>query len=1521
MTKLAGVWGAMLCLVLPTQLAAQSQEDAVPIGWKSSAQPFNVIFETPDAACEAQWQYYQGDNPSSRFVGIKSNSDNWGRVDCVWTSFQYLCPEPGQDGGIAACGTVLPSTAQIACPSNYIATADGYCRLNAAREQDCNPCVDNGKPNPKTSNPVIISTGSKYLEALDYMSADGLFRIGRQYRSSQVGRPFQNRVLPRSQPRGLHGSWNFDFSRELQFGVIAGTPTTPNATVAILLPDGTGHAFVLKVDGTWAEETGSVYAGSSDNLKLELIGALPADLATLRDAPTTWRLTDETDSVWIFETRVGLNGGPYVYGWPTSMTTRSGYAQTFTYAADSSLASLSDSFGRTATFEWDKFVITTRTTVPVGSEPVAAAVSKINLPDGTSLNYIYENIPPPDRTVVYSGAKWQSTGAGGSAPSGTRASISFVPKVKRLASVERRSATGETLDSVSYLHENRTFSRNITGIIDNRDVRVASIDYDGAGRVTKSELADGAESNSFAYGMSGAARTRVVTNELGKRHNYTFGEFSSVRREYQLTSIAGDASPTTPSSTTTLSYGGGTFLASTTDAEGRTVTTTRDARGRPTVIVEASGTPDQRTTTVTWHPTFNLPASVVTERLTETRSYDAQGRLETLTLTDTTGHTSPYPTNGQTRTFTYSWDTNGRLLSQNGPLVAQGTVDDITSYSYDAAGNMLTMTNALGQVTSYAGHDANGRPASMTDPNGVVTTFAYDPLGRIAAITVKHPTDPAFDATTSMVYDAVGNVTELALPGTAPLLMEYDGANRVAVMRSSSGERFEFAYDPMGNVTRETVKRTDGSTARFVRREFDELGRLMTERLGLRSPTRLGYDKVSNLAGFTDPNGAATTSAFDALDRVISKLTPDGGTQASTYDKQDNALTFTDPIAVTTQFTYNGFGEVIRENSPDRGANTYEYDAAGRLTKSTDGRGQVVNYTHDILGRVTRMEPVGRPVSEVIEYHWDTGGLAGSYGVGRLAQLIDGSGTTLFQYDHRGNQTVQQQVIGTNTTAQLAYTYDPADRITQITYPSGRQVRYGYDTLGRVNLVETRANAATPTWQVIASGHQYEPFGPVKAMALGNGLAVANDWGTDGFLAERRLVATSSGTALSHLAYGRDEVGRIGAIADQLVPPNSVLYGYDLVGRLTMAVSSSASAGSETYAYNPGTNQLASVTDASGTRTVSYDGRGNTVAETRPGGVSVAASYDGHARLESYDRSNIGAQTYSYNGLGDRVRVDKPTGTRHFVYDSQGRVVAEYGASASEVKAEFIWAVPPAANDNSPFGGDDGIVGYAPLALVAENGLNQLELYWVHGNHLGVPIVTTNALGQVVDPGDDFLRPGFPGQSQVLSDLYYNRARDYDPVLGRYIQADPIGLLGDVNPYLYAGADPVNMIDPLGTESVTIPSRGQVIDAAVDWWLKRQVKNAATRRLPLVGQALSAGDAIGGTIAVIRFLDDCGRLEMAQNNKQRRKRIEGLQEHIRKHREKMSRDPKGPWVNDWKKEIETAMIEIEQIRKRLPNGK
>jgi RHS repeat-associated protein len=97
------------------------------------------------------------------------------------------------------------------------------------------------------------------------------------------------------------------------------------------------------------------------------------------------------------------------------------------------------------------------------------------------------------------------------------------------------------------------------------------------------------------------------------------------------------------------------------------------------------------------------------------------------------------------------------------------------------------------------------------------------------------------------------------------------------------------------------------------------------------------------------------------------------------------------------------------------------------------------------------------------------------------------------------------------------------------------------------------------------------------------------------------------------------------------------------------------------------------------------------------------------------------------------------------------------------------------------------------------------ELQWVHANHLGTPILTTNASGQAVT-SYGYAAIGFPGQfaNALLlpgAEHYYNRYRDYDPTTGRYIQADPIGLAGDANAWVYAGANPLGYTDPLGLSS------------------------------------------------------------------------------------------------------------------------
>ena len=149
---------------------------------------------------------------------------------------------------------------------------------------------------------------------------------------------------------------------------------------------------------------------------------------------------------------------------------------------------------------------------------------------------------------------------------------------------------------------------------------------------------------------------------------------------------------------------------------------------------------------------------------------------------------------------------------------------------------------------------------------------------------------------------------------------------------------------------------------------------------------------------------------------------------------------------------------------------------------------------------------------------------------------------------------------------------------------------------------------------------------------------------------------------------------------------------------------------------------------------------------------------------------------------------------------------------------------------------------------------------------MGVPAVFTNASGAQIAFPTGYALPGFPGQSRTFADLYYNRYRDYDTSTGRYIQADPIGLAGGANPYSYAEANPLRYMDPDGLKAST----GAVIDVGIEWWVRRQVERAATRRIPVIGPALSAGDAIGGALAVAIFLcnqeDDNNECERAKRD-------------------------------------------------------
>jgi RHS repeat-associated protein len=154
--------------------------------------------------------------------------------------------------------------------------------------------------------------------------------------------------------------------------------------------------------------------------------------------------------------------------------------------------------------------------------------------------------------------------------------------------------------------------------------------------------------------------------------------------------------------------------------------------------------------------------------------------------------------------------------------------------------------------------------------------------------------------------------------------------------------------------------------------------------------------------------------------------------------------------------------------------------------------------------------------------------------------------------------------------------------------------------------------------------------------------------------------------------------------------------------------------------------------------------------------------------------------------------------TTLIVYDEAGHLVGEYSSTGALVQ-ETIW------------------MGDTPIATLRPNG-SSISTYYVHTDQLNAPRVITQPSTNTVawrwdtDPfgtaapnqnpaslGTFIYNLRFPGQYyQAETGLNYNYFRDYDPAVGRYIESDPIGLLGGINTYAYVDDDPVSGSDPLG---------------------------------------------------------------------------------------------------------------------------
>jgi YD repeat-containing protein len=588
----------------------------------------------------------------------------------------------------------------------------------------------------------------------------------------------------------------------------------------------------------------------------------------------------------------------------------------------------------------------------------------------------------------------------------------------------------------------------------------------------------------------------------------------------------------------------------------------------------------------------------------------------------------------------------------------------VTRYTYHRFGDLATMTDALGHVTTFTSYDLDGRLLSMTDPNALVTKLSYNFRGEVTARNLG-------GEVTSYGYDPAGQLIRMTRPDGSFLAYAYDAAHRLTGIKDAVGDRIAFTFDLAGNLAKVQVYDPHGALARARSYTYDAANRVARAVGALGQTTRYAYDPNSNLTEITDPLSHAASFAYDVLNRRVKAVDPSGGVASETYDALDHLIAAADPRHLTTSYAWNGLDEQTAVASPDTGATTRSFDAGGNVAGSTDARGLKTTYQYDALDRPTQATYAD---GKVVSWQYDQG----VNGIGHLTTMTDRSGRTGWTYDQHGRVLKKSQTTAGKTFV-TAMSYDSAGRVAAMTYPSSAAVKLSYDLAGRVSGLKSGA-------AVLVGGVTYQPFGPPEGWTQGNNAVYSRNFDQDGRIARIGLGGGTMGlaydlasritgiteTGFPAKSFGYDALDRLSSYTSS---PITLTYGYDADGNRTRLGGSAKIS----YAIAAASNRLLDSTGAA-TRSLGYDASGDTIVDNRA--VTIFGyGYDASGRLTT---AKTGAFTTAYtnDGLGERVSrsgygaAALPGGKEEFVHDPAGHLLGEYDGNGKAIE-ETVWLGNP----------------------------------------------------------------------------------------------------------------------------------------------------------------------------------------------------------------------------------------------------